>query len=441
MSEFADKSVPVAASERITSIDALRGVAVLGILVMNIYAFAMPFVAYQNPLAMGGTEWYNLGTWFFTHIFFDQKFMTIFSMLFGAGLALMAMRAEARGAKYGGNWYRRNFWLLLIGAAHGYFLWFGDILFHYALMGMLIYPLQKLSPRALLITASLLLAVGVLMQVGSGAYMSKLQAQGAEVQRMQAAGEALSEEQEATLKQWDAMSVFMKPVEQQVAEDTAAYLGSYRDAFEHRKPTVLMIQTQATFGFIIWRVGGLMLMGMALMKLGVLSAERSPAFYKRMMMTGYGVGLPIMLFSAWNMHANQWEMLWMFRVGILPNYFGSLFMAAGHIGLVMTIVKTGALGNLMARFTAVGRMAFSNYLMHSLVMTTIFYGYGLGLYGQIPRLWQMAFVAGMLGFQLWFSSLWLDRYRFGPAEWFWRSLTYLKPQPMRKPEVMRHQIQ
>ncbi len=86
-------------------------------------------------------------------------------------------------------------------------------------------------------------------------------------------------------------------------------------------------------------------------------------------------------------------------------------------------------------------MAFSNYLMHSLVMTTIFYGYGLGLYGQIPRLWQMAFVAGMLGFQLWFSSLWLDRYRFGPAEWFWRSLTYLKPQPMRKPEVMRHQIQ
>ncbi len=432
MAEHKDKSVPVTAAERIASIDTLRGIAVLGILVMNIYAFAMPFVAYQNPLAMGGTEWYNLGTWFFTHIFFDQKFMTIFSILFGAGLAMMAMRAEARGTKYGGNWYRRNSWLLLIGAAHGYLLWFGDILFHYALMGMLIYPLRRLSPRTLLITASVLLAIGVLMQVGGGAYMSKLQAQGAEIQRLQAAGETLSEEQEATLEQWDAMSVFMKPVEQQVAEDTAAYLGSYRDAFEHRKPTVLMMQTQATFSFIIWRVGGLMLIGMALMKLGVLSAERTPGFYRRMMMIGYGVGLPVMLFSAWNMHANQWEMLWMFRVGVLPNYFGSLFMAAGHIGLVMTIVKTGALGNLMARFTAVGRMAFTNYLLHSLVMTTIFYGYGLGLYGQVPRLWQMAFVAGMLGFQLWFSRYWLERYRFGPAEWFWRSLTYQALQPLRR---------
>jgi len=93
-------AVPVSAAERITSIDTLRGVAVLGILVMNIYGFAMPFAAYSNPLALGGTEWYNLGTWFFTHLFFDQKFMTIFSILFGAGLVMMATRADARGAKY-----------------------------------------------------------------------------------------------------------------------------------------------------------------------------------------------------------------------------------------------------------------------------------------------------------------------------------------------------
>jgi len=103
MSEPIQESVPVTASERITSIDTLRGVAVLGILVMNIYAFAMPIVAYQNPLAMGGTEWYNLGTWFFTHIFFDQKFMTIFSLLFGAGLTMMAMRAKARGEQCSGT--------------------------------------------------------------------------------------------------------------------------------------------------------------------------------------------------------------------------------------------------------------------------------------------------------------------------------------------------
>ena len=119
MTANTEKSQPVLAAERITSIDTLRGVAVLGILVMNIYGFAMPFVAYQNPLAMGGTEWYNLGTWFFTHILFDQKFMTIFSLLFGAGLILMTDRAEARGVDNTATWYRRSFWLLIIGALHG----------------------------------------------------------------------------------------------------------------------------------------------------------------------------------------------------------------------------------------------------------------------------------------------------------------------------------
>ena len=395
---------------------------------MNIYGFAMPFIAYQNPLAMGGTEWYNIGTW----IFFDQKFLTIFALLFGAGLVMMATRADARGAKYGANWYRRNFWLLVIGAMHGYLLWFGDILFHYALMGMLIYPLRNRSPRTLIITAAFLLSIGLLMQAGGGAYMTQLQADGLEFRALQDAGETLSEEQEAKLEEWDASAAFLKPPEQQVAEDMAAYTGSWKEGFEQRKTIVVMMQTQGTLGFIIWRVGGLTLLGMALMKLGILSAQRSGAYYRKMMLIGYGLGLPIMVFSTWFMNANQWEMMWMFRVGVLPNYVGSLLVAFGHIGLIITIVKSGALKNLMTRFTAVGRMAFTNYLMHTIVMTTIFYGYGLGFYGQVPRFFQMGFVVAMLGFQLWFSTFWLDRYRFGPAEWCWRSLSYWKLQPMRK---------
>jgi uncharacterized protein len=384
LTDESTKSVPVAATERITSIDTLRGVAVLGILVMNIYGFAMPFIAYQNPLAMGGTEWYNIGTWFFTHIFFDQKFLTIFALLFGAGLVMMATRADARGAKYGANWYRRNFWLLVIGAMHGYLLWFGDILFHYALMGMLIYPLRNRSPRTLIITAAFLLSIGLLMQAGGGAYMTQLQADGLEFRALQDAGETLSEEQEAKLEEWDASAAFLKPPEQQVAEDMAAYTGSWKEGFEQRKTIVVMMQTQGTLGFIIWRVGGLTLLGMALMKLGILSAQRSGAYYRKMMLIGYGLG------------------------------------------------KSAALKNLMRRFTAVVRKALTNNLMHTIVMTTIFYGYGLGFYGQVPRFFQMGFVVAMLGFQLWFSTFWLDRYRFGPAEWCWRSLSYWKLQPMRK---------
>ncbi|MDH3266754.1 MAG: hypothetical protein OEM25_07300, partial [Gammaproteobacteria bacterium] len=116
---------PVQGAERIASLDVLRGVAILGILVMNIYAFAMPFIAYSNPLAMGGEEARNIGTWFFTHILFDQKFLSIFAMLFGAGMILMTTRAESRGAHYARIYYRRLFWLLILGAVHGYLIWVG----------------------------------------------------------------------------------------------------------------------------------------------------------------------------------------------------------------------------------------------------------------------------------------------------------------------------
>jgi uncharacterized protein len=119
---------PIAGTERIGAIDTLRGIACAGILVTKFYAFAMPFTAYSNPLAYGGTEWYTLGTWHFTHILFDQKFLPIFSMLFGAGLVMMAGSAAAKGIKFAGTWYRRNFWLMVLGASHVYLLWFGDIL-------------------------------------------------------------------------------------------------------------------------------------------------------------------------------------------------------------------------------------------------------------------------------------------------------------------------
>jgi uncharacterized protein len=425
------RSMPVTPTERITTVDTLRGVAVLGILFMNIYGFAMPFAAYQNPLALGGTEWYNIGTWYFTHLLFDQKFMTIFSILYGAGLVMMATRAEARGASYGGIWYRRNFWLLVIGAAHAYLVWFGDILFH-ALIGMLVYPFRHHSPRALIVIATALLSMGLVMSFMGGTYMESLQASGIDIEEKRLAGETLTADQTATLEKWQEAAMFMKPPEQQVADDTAAYSGGYPEIVRYRAPQVLIMQTEGTIGFVLWRVGGLMLLGMALMKLGVVSGERSDAFYRHAMLIGYGAGLPIMIYSAVSLHAHQWEFLWLFRIGNLPNYVGSILVAFGHIALVMTVVRAGACRNLVARLAAVGRMAFTNYLLHSLILTTVFYGYGLGLYGQVSRIWQMGFVFAVLGFQLWMSPLWLRHYRFGPAEWLWRSLSYCQWQPLRK---------
>lgn len=303
-------------------------------------------------------------------------------------------------------------------------------------MGILIFPLRKRKPRTLIIIACFILPVALLYSYAGGVYVDKLQVSVAEIEQVQESGAELSAEQSTTLEEWEAMSVFIVPPEEQVSKDLAAYgENSYRRIVAHRAPMVIGMQTQVILAFLLWRVGGLMLLGMALMKLSVLSAERSIAFYRKMMLAGYGIGLPIMLYSIYFVTAHQWDHIFMFRIGMAPNYIGSIFVAMGHIAVVMLIVKTGALTKLMRRFAAVGRMAFTNYLLHSIILTTVFYGYGVGLYGQIPRLWQMAFVAALIGLQMIISPLWLARFRFGPAEWLWRSLTYWKRQPMRRGAV------
>jgi uncharacterized protein len=422
---------PVGAHQRIVSLDRLRGVAILGILVMNIYAFAMPFIGYTNPLRMGGTEPWNLGTWVFTHLLFDQKFISIFAMLFGAGLVLMTGRAEARGGKPGRIYVRRQLWLMLIGTAHAYLLWMGDILFLYALIGLFAYLFRKRQPRTLIIIACLLLPVTLLLNAGNAIQMETMISEVATAEALVERGEALDDKQQQLLEDWETQRAFMMPNDADVQADLDAHLGGYAEIVAYRAPTVAMMQLFLPIVYGIWRVGALMLIGMAMMKLGILTAERSAGFYTRFMLTGYLFGLPLTAFSAWDLFAHHFEPIYTLRIGGIANYAGSLLVAFGHIGLIMLVTRTGVLRRTMDRFAAVGRMALTNYLMHSLVLTTVFYGYGLGLYGSVPRAWQMAFVVGVVGFQLWFSTWWLARFRFGPAEWLWRSATYWKMQPIR----------
>ena len=423
---------PVPAAERLVSMDTLRGVAVLGILVMNVYAFAMPLAAYYNPLIMGGTDALNMGTWFFTHLFFDQKFMSIFSMLYGAGVVMMMNRAGEQGVPFTPVFYRRSAWLIVLGLLHGYFIWFGDILFHYALMGMIVFLFRKASPRVLITIACVLLPVTLLINYGSSFYLEDLQADVAAIEELQAQGAALDDEQREKLDEWREIRAVFAPTAEDIEAEVTAYKGTYTEVLAQRAPFVAFMQLNLTLVFVVWRVGGLMLIGMALMKLGVLSGERSPRFYKRMALVGYGAGLPLTILSALLLDAHQFDPLFVARYGGIPNYFGSILVAFGHIGAVLLVVKSGAVQAAVRRFAAVGRMALSNYLTHSLVMTTLFYGYGLDLYAEVPRVWQQAFVALLIGLQLLLSPWWLKHFRFGPAEWLWRSLTYGQRQPMRR---------
>ncbi len=423
---------PVPGTERIGSLDILRGVAILGILVMNIYAFALPFTAYSNPLVMGGTDTLNLGTWFFTHIFFDLKFMSIFAMLFGAGIILMTGRAEARGVRFGRIFYRRQFFMLLLGAVHAYFIWFGDILFTYAAVGMLAYLFRNRTPRTLIMLACLFLPVTLLLSHGIGWQMEKTIAEVAEITALGDAGEPLTADQEKTLEDWEEQRAFMAPTDEDVQKDVDVHRGSYAEIIVYRAPIALQMQIAGVVFFGIWRVTALMLLGMVLMKKGVLSAERSADFYRKMMLICYSVGLPLTVFSAIDLHAHGFDPMYVFQNGGLANYFGSIIVGLGHVGVVMLLIKTGFVPRLLQRFAAVGRMALTNYLMHSIILTTVFYGYGLDLYGRVPRFWQMGFVVAVIGLQMWISPWWLARYRFGPVEWLWRSLTYWTRQPMRR---------
>ena len=423
---------PVTAAERLVSLDTLRGVAVMGILVMNVYAFAMPLAAYYNPLIMGGTDVLNMGVWFFTHLFFDQKFMSIFSMLYGAGLVMMMNRAEKRGAAFAPVFYRRSAWLLAIGLLHAYFIWFGDILFHYALMGMAVFLLRKAAPRTLVIVACAMLPVALLFNLGGSFYMEELQADAVGIEERLARGETLDAEQQRTIDEWHAVRPFFAPTAEDIAAEVTAYRGSYVDALAQRAPFVAFMQVNMTLAFVVWRVGGLMLLGMALMKLGVLSGERSARFYRNLAVAGYGTGLPLVVLGALLLESHGFDPLYAARVGGIPNYVGSILVAFGHIGATMLLVKSGAVRGIVDRIAAVGRMALSNYLAQSLLMTTLFYGYGLGLYADLSRAWQQLLVVALIGLQLLVSYWWLRHFRFGPVEWLWRSLTYLQRQPMRR---------
>ena len=422
---------PVSGRERLQSVDVLRGFSLLGILVINIYFFALPSGVYFDPTIAGGFTGVNLLTWKTSHLFFLQKMMAIFSMLFGGGLILMHDRAETAGKSFRGIYYRRIVWLMIFGLAHGFLFWHGDILFTYAVCGFLLYLFRRRSPRTLIIWAAVFLSLGILIQVGSGMQFERLRAAARQFEAAEASGAEITPELSAVVQMWEETKSYFVPTPGEVAEEVEAYRGNVSEVMAYRAPKTLMMQTQAMVFMVFWRAMGLMLLGMALMKLGVFSAKRSTRFYVICMIAGYGIGVPLAYYGASQLIAHSFDFIYGFKIGYHFNYIAGVLVSLGHVGLVMLAFRSGLLGWLTRRLAAVGRMALSNYLMHTIICTTIFYGYGLGLFNRIDRFGLMAFVLAIWIFQLIISPVWLRHFRFGPAEWLWRSLTYRRRQPMR----------
>ena len=196
-----------------------------------------------------------------------------------------------------------------------------------------------------------------------------------------------------------------------------------------RVPAALETQTVAFVTRLLWQMTGLMLIGMALFKLGVLSAARSRAFYLRMGILGFGAGILLIALGLWRSFATRWDLLDFVLVSQQLHYWGNLFVALGWVALVMLLCQRGW---QLRSVAAVGRMALTNYLLQTVICTTIFYGHGLGLFGRVDRAGQLAIVVGIWAFQLLASSAWLRYFAVGPVEWLTRWLVF-----RRRPSFLR----
>ncbi len=403
---------PVAEPQRILALDVLRGFAVLGILAMNVGSFSMPAATYFDPTAYGDLTGANRAAWTVTHLLADLKFMAIFSMLFGAGIVLMTERAESRGRSATGLHYRRMGWLIVFGLLHAHLLWYNDILYWYGVIGLLAYLFRKLPPRRLIFWGVASIAVTSLLMLAGG----------------------------LTTDRWPPEMLEyivrdLKPPPEALAAEVEAYRGGWLEQMEYRVPKALEMELNTLFVWALWRVGGLMLLGMALFKLGVFSAERSAVFYRRLVAVAILIGIPLIAYGIHLNFAADWEAPYFFFIGLQLNYWGSLPVSLGWVGLVMLACRKPGFGWFTGPLAAVGRMAFTNYILQTVICTTIFYGHGLGQFGQVERTGQAAIVVGVWAFQLIASPIWLRHFRYGPLEWLWRSLVYLSPPPFRRTAV------
>ena len=401
---------PVVASDRIETLDVLRGFALLGILAMNIRAMAAPMSAYMYPYALFDYTGASRAAFVFTSVVFDLKMMGLFSMLFGAGVLLYAAKPTESGRPPRGLWFRRMAWLLVIGLVHAYLIWGGDILVPYALCGiLLLWWMRNRSARTLMIAAAGLLAVGAFLTVGHAA-----------------AWESMSEAERA------AEAELMAPTRAQALAHVESMLGSYPDVVVGHAPLVLMFQTIYFAMFFFWRCGGMMLLGMALFKSGFLDGRRPVRTYAAVAMVATPLGLGLAWYGTTELERVAFAMparavidLW--------NYVGAVFASVGYAAALILVIKTGALSGLRRRLAAVGQMALSNYLGQSLVTSWLFLGWGVGLAGRFDYAAQLLFVAAIWLVQLIVSPMWLASFRFGPVEWLWRTLTYGRRQPLRRP--------
>jgi len=428
---------PVSQGDRITIIDSLRGIALLGILMMNIPYFALPEPAFDNLVLQNELGTVNQYVWQFINWFLEGSQRAIFSMLFGAGILLFIGRLQKRtdGMMTAEFFVRRQLWLLVFGLVNAFvLLWPGDILFEYAIIGIVVFVFRRLPAKSLIIAACISL---VLMTVRENVDLYRQKAtitKGEAIAKLDTTVTKLTEKQKDEL---GAMTGFrdedsIQNLKKKMDKNLRQIRGSYNDVYKNLSNVSAMLEFNYTY-YGIWDVLVFMFMGMAFFKLGILTGEAPAKTYLWLTVVGLGVGL---LISYYRLHPLfQYKFSHYEIVKNIPFEFYEIsrtFRSLGIFGLIMLCYKSGWFGWLFKLTRPVGQMAFTNYLMQSFMCAIFFYGMGLGKFGHLQRYEIYYVVAAIWVIEIIWSHIWLRYFKFGPLEWVWRSLTYWEKQPLKK---------
>jgi uncharacterized protein len=427
------QDVPAPAARRIEALDFVRGVALCGILLMNITGFGLPD-AYTNPANAGGATGANLWAWIITEIGFEGTQRALFSMLFGASVILLTSRLEATGRPDAADiYFRRNLWLIAFGFVNAFiFLWFGDILYAYGVTALFVYAFRKMAAKWLLAIGVFTLMLGAVWNAyDNQVLLDQHRAYAAAVHARQS-GARLTETQQGAISSWEEARTEFKSTPEEIADAVEARTSGYAAAFARTASLNRYIQSFFMYRYF-FDIFGMMLIGMGLFHWGVLTNERPARVYWAMLALGYGIGITVNLFETRWIMDHRFSAVSFAQTHITYD-LGRLAMTFGHLGALLLFVRSGSLSWLRRAFAAVGQMAVTNYLTHSVVCGFLFIG--LKWYNTLERHELYYVVFAIWAAQLVISPLWLGHFRFGPVEWLWRTLTYMKPQPMRRERRM-----
>jgi len=424
-------------TQRIRSIDIVRGIAVLGIFTMNAADMAYPQDLVLDFRATDPDMGWNYWVAFTSEVLFSGKMRGLFTLLFGVSSVLIVERLTRKVGDYtaADYYFRRLIWLLVLGLANAYiFLWWGDVLFKYALLGMLLFPFRQASNKILTVAMLTCIAVLTVQPYTDYRDIADLEQQYISVQSKQRSAQPLTPDDYEVVNDWQEILADNRPDSESIEEEIRINSGNYAVIFNYNTARVFEENTSIFYAEDVWDMMLFMLLGIMLLRMKYFDEQLPPLVHMAIALFGIGVGLYVHVWLNLGVSANYLDpvtslyYLTFYDLGRVP-------FVVGYMSLTILIFRSEIFKYIGDGMAAVGRMALSNYLMQSIIGAFVFYGFGLAQFNQMSRLDLAAFVFLVWIFQVTFSVVWMRLFYYGPVEWLWRSLTYWETQPLRRTQM------